>query len=257
LSTPAITFDFTDKVALVTGGSRGIGRATALLFARSGAKVVIGDVDPAGEETVETIKRNGGNAAFVPTDVRVEEAVRGLVTAAVRIYGALHCAFNNAGVLPPTVTLAETDESTFQEVMAVDLKGVFLCMKYEIQQMLQNGGGAIVNNASIAGMIAEPGISAYVAAKHGVIGLTKAAALEYAAAHGIRINALAPGLVETAMTKAWFDDPKRRRYFLENTPVGRVAQPEEMAGMVSFLCSDFASFAVGQTFVIDGGYTVH
>ena len=140
--------------------------------------------------------------------------------------------------------------------MAVDLKGVFLCMKYEIHQMLQNGGGAIVNNASIAGMIAEPGISAYVAAKHGVIGLTKAAAIEYAS-HGIRINALAPGLVETAMTKAWFDDPNIRRYFLANAPLGRVAQPEEMAGMVLFLCSDFASFAVGQTFVIDGGYTVH
>jgi NAD(P)-dependent dehydrogenase (short-subunit alcohol dehydrogenase family) len=132
-----------------------------------------------------------------------------------------------------TVTLAETNESTFDEVMAVDLKGVFLCMKHEIQQMLQNGGGAIVNNASIDGMIAESGISAYVAAKHGVIGLTKTAAMEYAA-HGIRINALAPGLVETAMTKAWFDDPNIRRYFLAKTPLGRVAQPEEMAGMVCF-----------------------
>jgi NAD(P)-dependent dehydrogenase (short-subunit alcohol dehydrogenase family) len=157
LSTPAITFDFADKVALVTGGSRGIGRTTALLFARSGAKVVIGDVDPAGEETVATIKRNGGSAVFVPTDVRVEEAVTGLVTAAVSIYGALHCAFNNAGILPPTVTLAETEESTFQEAMAVDLKGVFLCMKHEIQHMLQRGGGAIVNNASIARIVgAEP-----------------------------------------------------------------------------------------------------
>jgi NAD(P)-dependent dehydrogenase (short-subunit alcohol dehydrogenase family) len=182
--------------------------------------------------------------------------VKHLIVTAVQTYGGLHCAFNNAGVLPPTASLAETNESTFEEVMAVDLKGVFLCMKHEIQQMLQNGGGAIVNNASIAGIIAESGISAYVAAKHGVIGLTKAAAMEYAS-HGIRINALAPGLVETAMTKAWFDDPNIRRYFLANAPLGRVAQPEEMAGMVLFLCSDFASFAVGQTFVIDGGYTVH
>jgi len=252
----AMTFDFSGKVALVTGGSRGIGRATAQLFARSGAKVVIGDVDSAGIETVEAIKRDGGDAVFVKTDVRNEEAVKNLIVTAVQTYGRLHCAFNNAGVLPPTASLAETNESTFEEVMAVDLKGVFLCMKHEIQQMLQNGGGAIVNNASIAGIIAESGISTYVAAKHGVIGLTKAAAMEYAG-HGIRINALAPGLVETAMTKAWFDDPNIRRYFLANAPLGRVAQPEEMAGMVLFLCSDLASFAVGQTFVIDGGYTVH
>jgi NAD(P)-dependent dehydrogenase (short-subunit alcohol dehydrogenase family) len=256
LSTPAITFDFSSKVALVTGGSRGIGRATALLFARSGAKVVIGDLDPAGMETVEEIEREGGDAVFVKTDVRAEKAVRGLIATAVNTYGALHCAFNNAGILPPIATLAETNGSTFEEVLAVDLKGVFLCMKYEIQQMLQNGGGIIVNNASIAGMIAEPGISAYAAAKHGVIGLTKVAAMEYAA-HGIRINAIAPGLVETAMTKAWFDDPNIRRYFLSNAPIGRVAQPKEMAGMVLFLCSDYASFAIGQTFVIDGGYTVH
>jgi NAD(P)-dependent dehydrogenase (short-subunit alcohol dehydrogenase family) len=142
--------------------------------------------DPAGAETVEAIQREGGDAVFVKTDVRVEEAVRRLIATAMKTYGALDCAFNNAGILPPTVALAETNESTFDEVMAVDLKGVFLYMKHEIQQMLQNGGGAIVNNASIAGMIAESGISAYVAAKHGVIGLTKTAAMEYAT-HGIRI----------------------------------------------------------------------
>jgi NAD(P)-dependent dehydrogenase (short-subunit alcohol dehydrogenase family) len=249
-------FNFAGKIALVTGGSRGIGRATSLLFAQHGAKVVIGDVDLSGRETVETIKRDGGEALFVRTDVREAGEVRNLVAATVKTYGGLHCAFNNAGVLPTGGLLADVEEAAFDQVVAVDLKGAFLSMKYEIQQMLQNGGGAIVNNASIAGMIADPGISAYVAAKHGVIGLSKAAALEYAS-RGIRINALAPGLVETAMTKPWFDDPNIRSAFLANTPIGRVAQPEEMAGMVLFLCSDLASFAVGQTFVIDGGYTAH
>lgn len=248
------SFNFTGKVALVTGGSSGIGMATSLLFAQHGAKVVIGDNNPAGVETIETIKREKGDAIFVKTDVREEGDVKNLIATAVKTYGGLHCAFNNAGVLPPTIPLADVDELTFDNVLAVDLKGVFLSMKYEIRQMLQAGGGAIVNNASIAGTIAEAGISPYAAAKHGVIGLSKAAALEYAS-KGIRINALAPGLVETAMTKPWFDDPAMRSYFMANSPIGRFAQPEEIAGMVLFLCSDFASFAVGQTFAIDGGYT--
>ena len=252
----ATTFDFSGKVALVTGGNAGIGRATSLCFARHGAKVVIGDVDPAGGETVETIKRDGGEAVFVKADVSDEGDVKNLIATAVETYGGLHCAFNNAGVLPPTVTLVEMEESVFENTLAVDLKGVFLCMKHEIAHMLQSGGGAIVNNASIAGLIAEPGISAYVAAKHGVIGLSKAAAVEYAN-KGIRVNALAPGLVNTAMTKTWFDDPNMSAHFIANTPIGRVSQPAEIAGMVLFLCSDFASFAVGQTFVIDGGYTTH
>ena len=247
---------FSGKTAIVTGGSRGIGRATAQLFAQSGAKIVIRDIDPTGSETVEKIKGDGGEAIFVTTDVSNESDVKNLITTAVKAYGGLHCALNNAGVLPPTVMIAEMDETTFDKTLAVDLKGVFLCMKHEIAHMLQSGGGAIVNTASIAGLIAEPGISAYVAAKHGVIGLSKAAAVEYAN-QGIRINALAPGLVNTAMTKAWFDDPNTREHFIANTPIGRVSQPAEIASMVLFLCSDFASFAVGQTFVIDGGYTTH
>jgi NAD(P)-dependent dehydrogenase (short-subunit alcohol dehydrogenase family) len=249
-----ITFDFSDKVALVTGGSSGIGKATSLLFARYGAKVVIGDVNPAGVETAEMIKQERGDAIFIQTDVCVAERVKNLVATAVKTFGGLHCAFNNAGVLPPTSLLGDTDESTFDKTFAVDVKGVFLSMKYEIQQMLQSGGGAIVNNASIAGMIAERGISAYVAAKHAVIGLTKAAAIEYAEKK-IRINAVAPGLVETSMTKHWFDDPAMRSFFLANSPIGRFAQPEEVAAVVLFLCSDLASFSVGHTFAIDGGYT--
>jgi NAD(P)-dependent dehydrogenase (short-subunit alcohol dehydrogenase family) len=250
------SFNFAGKVALVTGGSSGIGKATSLLFAQHGAKVVIADNNPVGVETMETIKQKQGDAIFVQTDVSVADQVKNLVATTVRTYGGLHCAFNNAGVLPATSLLADTDESTFDNIMAVDVKGVFLAMKYEIHQMLQTGSGAIVNNASIAGMIAERGISAYVAAKHAVIGLSKAAAVEYAG-QGIRINALAPGLVATPMTKHWFDDPEMRRFFLTNSPIGRFAQPEEVAAMVLFLCSDLASFAVGQTFVVDGGYTAH
>ena len=247
-------FNFAGKVVLITGGSSGIGRATSILFARHGAKVVIGDINAAGEQTVEAIKREKGEATFVETDVRNAEEVKNLIATAVKTYGGLNCAFNNAGILTPMAMLADTEESTFDQTFAVDVKAVFLAMKYEIQQMLQTGGGVIVNNASIAGLIAERGISTYVAAKHAVIGLSKAAAVEYAR-QGIRINAIAPGLVQTPMTKHWYDDSQTREFFIANTPLGRFAQPEEIANMVLFLCSDLASFAAGHTFAVDGGYT--
>ena len=254
MSFNASQFNFTDKVAIVTGGATGIGRATSLLFARHGARVVIGDVNPEGAKTAELIGSDGGEALFVKIDVREAEQVKHLVATTVKTYGALHYAFNNAGILPVAAPLAELEEASFDEVIAVDLRGVFLCMKYEIRHMLKAGGGVIVNNASIAGMIADPGIAPYVAAKHAVIGLSKAAALEYAR-QKIRINALAPGFVETGMTKHWFDDASIRETLLANSPMGRPAQPEEIAGMVLFLCSDFASFATGQVFVVDGAYT--
>ena len=247
-------FNFAGKVVLITGGSSGIGRTTSILFARHGAKVIIGDINAAGEETAEAIRRENGEATFIQTDVRKAEDVKNLIATAVKNYGSLNCVFNNAGILPPMSMLADTEESTFDQTFAVDVKGIFLAMKYEIQQMLKTGGGVIVNNASIAGLVAERGISAYVAAKHAVIGLSKAAAIEYAS-QGIRINAIAPGLVQTPMTRHWYDDSTTRQFFIANTPLGRFAQPEEIADLVLFLCSDLASFAAGQTFVVDGGYT--
>lgn len=253
---PEQLLDFSDRVVLVTGGSSGIGRATSLAFARQGATVVIGDVDEGSAETVDLIEKAGGDGLFVHTDVSVAAEVEALVGRTVEAFGALHIAFNNAGVLPPTAPLAEMKESDWDRVIDVDLKGVFLAMKYEIAHMLTAGGGAIVNTASVAGLIADPGMSPYVAAKHGVVGLTKAAALDYGS-HGIRVNALAPGLVETPMTKRWLDDPEMREIVLAPTQMGRAAKPEEMAGMVLFLASEMASFATGGVYPVDSGQTAH
>lgn len=240
----------------MTGGATGIGRATSLAFARQGAAVVIGDIDERAAETVELIERAGGSARFVRTDVTVAADVERLVATAVDAYGGLHVAFNNAGILPPTGPLLDQTEADWDRTIAVDLKGVFLALKYEIAHMVAHGGGAIVNTASIAGVIADPGMSPYVAAKHGVIGLTKAAALDYAAA-GVRVNALAPGLVATGMTKGWLDDPEMRDVVIAGSQLGRPAQPEEISGMVLYLASDLASFATGGVYVVDGGQTAH
>jgi NAD(P)-dependent dehydrogenase (short-subunit alcohol dehydrogenase family) len=248
--------DFAERVVLVTGGSTGIGRATARAFAAQGARVVVGDMSEEAAETIELIRKDGGEALFVRTNVAEARDVEALVARTVEHFGGLHCAFNNAGILPPTKRLAEQSESDFDRVLAVDLKGVFLCLQHEIRQMLKSGGGTIVNTASIAGVIADPGMAPYVAAKHGVIGLTKAAAIDYAKS-GIRVNALAPGLVHTPMTQRWLDDPQMRDVVLAGPLMGRAAQPEEMAGMVLFLCSSLSSFATGQTFIVDAGQTAH
>jgi len=248
--------DYTGKVVIVTGGGSGIGRATALAFARQGASLAIGNTSAAGQRVADEICQTGGKAIFVKTDVSRDEDVQNLVQTTVDTYGRLDCAFNNSGVLPPTVPLADMTNEDFDRVIGVDLKGVFLSMKYEIRQMLKNGGGAIVNTASVAGVIADPGMSPYVAAKHGVIGLTRAAALDYAT-QGIRVNALAPGLIRTPMVDRWLNDEAFASNLLGGIPMQRPGEPEEMAGTVLFLCSPLASFTTGQVYLADGAQTAH
>lgn len=248
--------DFDGKTVLITGGSSGIGRATALAFARQGANVVIGDLNERdAQETIERVKSEGAHGLFVRMDVTQAEAVRALIEETVDVFGGLDCAFNNAGVFHPPLMINELDEETFERVIAVDLKGVFLCLKYELQHMIKVGKGVIVNTASVAGLMPEAGSAAYVAAKHGVIGLTKTAAIENAH-RGIRVNALAPGWVRTPMTKGWEEDKEFNDKLKAAAPMHRGANPEEITGMVLFLCSNAASYVTGQTFVIDGAQTV-
>lgn len=247
---------FTDKVVIVTGASSGIGRAAALAFAREGAKLVLGDINDKTAATAEEAVQAGAEAIFVKTDVSDAASMQALVETAVDSYGRLDVAFNNAGMLPRTADLTEMEPEDFDRTIAIDLRGVFLAMKYEIAQMLTNGGGSIINTASVAGIVADPGMSPYVAAKHGVVGLTKAAGIEYAA-RGVRVNAIAPGLVDTPMTEQWLKDPEVIKNLMSNSPIGRPAQPEEIAGTVLYLASPAASFVAGQVIVIDGGQTAH
>jgi len=243
------------KVALVTGGASGIGRATALTFAREGAKLVIADMhEDGGQQTVHLITEKGGEAIFVRTDVSKAVEVQALLSQAVATYGRLDCAHNNAGISGGGRALtAEYPEETWHQVIAVNLTGVWFCMKYEIPQMLQHGGGAIVNTASAAGLVGGRGISAYVASKHGVVGLTKTAALEYAK-QGIRVNCVCPGFIHTPMTERGLSDPEQKAQIIAREPIGRVGTPEEIAEAVVWLCSDAASFVTGHTMTVDGGY---
>ena len=247
---------FNGRVALVTGGNSGIGRATALAFARAGAKVVIAARRRAeGEETVEMIHAAGGDACFVQTDVSQAEQVATMVQHALAVYGRLDVACNNAG-MGTTAPLVELTEEDFDRVISVNLKGVWLCMKYEIPQMLVQGGGAIVNMSSGYGLFGSPrGVSSYIASKHGVIGLTKAAALEYAKA-GIRVNTVVPGWILTPMVAGGIEaNPQLEARILDHAPVGRLGTPEEVAAAVVWLCSDAASFVTGHSMIIDGGLT--
>jgi NAD(P)-dependent dehydrogenase (short-subunit alcohol dehydrogenase family) len=246
---------FTGKVALVTGASSGIGRATALAFAREGAKVVVSDVVvDGGNETVQLIKKAGGEAFFVKADVAETADVESLVQQTVATYGRLDCAHNNAGISGPLTTVADTAESKWDRVIAINLKGVWLCMKYELQHMSKQGSGAIVNTASGAGLVGIAGASAYVASKHGVLGLTKTAALEYAK-QGLRVNAVCPGVIETPMVQRLTDrHPSAAEAMVAGHPIGRVGKPEEIAEAVIWLCSEAASFVTGLAMSVDGGY---
>jgi NAD(P)-dependent dehydrogenase (short-subunit alcohol dehydrogenase family) len=246
------------RVALVTGGSSGIGRATALAFAQEGARVVIGDVDQeGGEQTVRQVEAEGGKALCLRADVSQASQVEALVEQTVAAYGRLDIGFNNAadvaahlGALVPT---HEYPEENWDRVMEVNLKGVWLCLKYEIRQMLKQGSGAIVNAASALGLVGVANMSGYVASKHGVVGLTRAAALEYAD-KGIRVNAVCPGYIRTPMTASRLADPAGRARLLEREPIGRVGEPEEVAQAVVWLCSDAASFVTGHALAVDGGW---
>ncbi len=248
--------DFSGRTVLVTGGSTGIGRATAEAFGRAGANLVIAARGQGGAEVAERITAGGGHAIYVATDVANEAEVERLVRTAVDTFGGLDVAFNNAGTLPPTGALVEQSTEAWNRTIAVDLTGVFLSLKYEIPAMLASGGGSIINTSSVAGLIADPGMAPYAAAKHGVIGLTKAASLDYAT-QGIRVNAIAPGLVRTPMIDGWMDDPAMRETVLSYSPQGRVSEPEEIAGLVMFLASDLSPFINGAVYTIDGGQTAH
>ncbi|MFV3306714.1 SDR family oxidoreductase [Pseudomonas sp. NY15181] len=244
------------QVALVTGAGNGIGRATAQAFAHEGVKVVVSDVDAkGGEATVELIRAAGGEATFIRCDVTRDAEVKALVEGTVAAYGRLDYAFNNAGIEIEKGRLAEGEESEFDAIMGVNVKGVWLCMKHQIPVMLAQGGGAIVNTASVAGLGAAPKMSIYAASKHAVIGLTKSAAIEYAKKK-IRINAVCPAVIDTDMfRRAYEADPKKAEFAAAMHPVGRVGRVEEIAGAVLYLCSDNAGFTTGIALPVDGGAT--
>ncbi len=251
--------EFTGKVALITGGGGGIGRATCLAFAARGAKVAVVDFDAElGEETAALVRQAGGEARFVQADVTRSADVRAYVQAALDAYGRIDCFFNNAGIEGKVVPTQEYDEDMFDAVIAVNLKGVFLGLRHVLPVMLKQGAGTVVNTASVAGLFGGPGMPAYVASKHGVLGLTKVASADVAG-QGVRVNAVCPGPVETRMMRSLESqrNPNNPAAIAEalraGMPTGRYTQPEEVANMVLFLCSELSGNVTGTQFVIDGG----
>jgi NAD(P)-dependent dehydrogenase (short-subunit alcohol dehydrogenase family) len=247
---------FENKIVLITGGTSGIGRATAVAFAKEGAKVVVSGRRPTeGEETVRQIKAAGGDGLFVQTDVTKIEQLKSLVEQAVAKYGRLDVAFNNAGVEGAFASIAEETEPNYDLIFDANVKGTLFAMKYEIPAILKSGGGAIVNMASVAGMIGMEAFGTYVASKHAVIGLTKSAALENSKL-GLRVNAVGPAVIQTDMYERAFGTPEMKEYVKGLHPIGRIGQVDEVAAAVLFLASPAASFITGQTLAIDGGLTV-
>ncbi len=246
-----------DKVALVTGGGQGIGEAIAKAYAKEGAKVVVVDVNhDTAEKVAQEIKNNGGEALAFEADVTKSSDVKAMVEFTIKNYGKLDCACNNAGKSSATINLVDTPVENFNEVLDLDVRGVFFCCQEEIKAMHQNGSGTIVNVSSTSGILGNPGITPYNTSKHAVLGLTKSVALEECK-NNIRINAICPGVTETPLIKNVRDnDPDTYQLFCTQIPLGRLASPEEIANVVLFLSSDMSSYMVGSTIVVDGGVTI-